>query len=64
MRHNLTPEELRVAVLVRNGRTTKEIAEILSLAKGSIDIHRNNIRRKLGLNGRKTGLQSHLETLV
>jgi len=60
---NLTPKELKVAALVRNGRTTKEIAAILSVATGSIDIHRNNIRKKLGLNSRKTNLQSHLDTL-
>jgi PAS domain S-box-containing protein len=61
---NLSPKELKVAALVRNGRSTKEIAKILGLAAGSIDIHRNNIRRKLGLNGRRTSLQSHLVTLV
>ena len=61
---NLTPKELKVAALVRNGRNTKEIAEILSVATGSIDMHRNNIRKKLGLNSRKTNLQSHLETLA
>ena len=61
---NLTPQELKVAALVRDGRTTKEIAEILNVATGSIDIHRNNIRKKLGLNTRKTNLQSHLESLL
>jgi DNA-binding CsgD family transcriptional regulator len=60
---NLTPQELKVAAFVRNGITTKEIAETLGLATGSIDIHRNNIRKKLGLNSRKANLQSHLETL-
>jgi PAS domain S-box-containing protein len=61
---NLTPKELKVAALVRNGKSTKEIGKILGLAVGSIDVHRNNIRKKLGLNGRKTSLQSHLVTLV
>ncbi len=60
---NLTPKELKVAALVKNGRKTKDIAETLGLATGSIDIHRNNIRKKLGLNSRKANLQSHLETL-
>ncbi|MBM4312917.1 MAG: PAS domain S-box protein [Deltaproteobacteria bacterium] len=61
---NLTPKELKVAALVRNGRKTKEIAEALGIATGSIDIHRNNIRKKLGLNSRKANLQSVLETLT
>ena len=60
---NLTPKEIKVAALVRNGKTTKEIAEILRIATGSIDIHRNNIRKKLGLGNRKANLQSHLQTL-
>ncbi|HBB17668.1 MAG TPA: hypothetical protein DCZ97_11990 [Syntrophus sp. (in: bacteria)] len=61
---NLTPKELKVAALVRNGKSTKEIAEILAVAAGSIDVHRNNIRKKLGLNSRRTNLQSYLETLA
>jgi len=60
---NLTPKESKVAMLVRDGKSTKEIAEILGLAAGSIDIHRKNIRTKLGLKNRKANLQSHLETL-
>lgn len=60
---NLTPKEIKVAALVRDGKSTKEVAKILGIATGSIDIHRNNIRKKLGLNSRKANLQSHLETL-
>jgi PAS domain S-box-containing protein len=64
IRHfNLTPKEIKVAALVRLGKTTKEIAAMLSIATGSIDIHRNNIRKKLGLRSRKANLQSHLQTL-
>ncbi len=64
IRHfNLTPKEIKVAALVRHGMTTKEIAEMLNIATGSIDIHRYNIRRKLGLSSRKSNLQSHLQTL-
>ncbi|MEW6335545.1 MAG: GAF domain-containing protein [Thermodesulfobacteriota bacterium] len=60
---NLTPREIKVAALVRDGKSTKDIASILGIAKGSIDIHRNSIRRKLGLGSRKVNLQSYLETL-
>jgi len=62
-RFNLTPRETRVASLVKSGRTTKEIAKIMGLATGSIDVHRKNIRKKLGLNNRKANLLSHLDSL-
>ena len=60
---NLTPKEIKVAALIRQGKSTKEIAEVLGIASGSIDVHRRNIRRKLGLTNRKANLLSHLESL-
>jgi DNA-binding CsgD family transcriptional regulator len=59
---NLTPREIQVASLINDGKTTKEIAKTLGIAKGSIDTHRKNIRKKLGLD-RTTNLQSHLHLL-
>jgi PAS domain S-box-containing protein len=60
----LTPTELRVADLVREGMTTKEIAQILNATTRAIDFHRNNLRRKLGLKDRKTNLRTYLMTLA
>ncbi|MDI9570113.1 MAG: PAS domain S-box protein [Pseudomonadota bacterium] len=60
---NLTPREMRVASLIKSGRTTKEIAKVLGAAPGSIDVHRKNIRKKLGLNNKKANLLSYLESL-
>lgn len=60
---NLTPKEIKVAALVRQGRATKGIAEILGISTGSIDIHRKNVRKKLGLSNTKVNLQSYLESL-
>ncbi len=58
--HRLTPTEIHVANLVKQGRSTKEIAEILNLAISTINSHRDSIRRKLGINKRKINLRTHL----
>ena len=60
---NLTRKEITVAALIKQGKSTKEIAEILGIASGSIDVHRRNIRKKLGLTNRKANLLSRLESL-
>ncbi len=57
---NLTPMEIRVANLVKEGKTNKEVAELLCLSKNTILFHRYNIRRKLGLKNKKINLRSHL----
>jgi PAS domain-containing protein/DNA-binding CsgD family transcriptional regulator len=57
---NMTPREVQVATLVKEGRTTKEIAELLHTSTAAIDFHRNNLRIKLGLKHNKTGLRIHL----
>jgi DNA-binding CsgD family transcriptional regulator len=59
---NLTPREAQVADLIKEGKSSKEIATIIGLATNAIDSYRNSIRRKLGLNKVKTSLQSYLQS--
>ncbi|NTW76935.1 MAG: helix-turn-helix transcriptional regulator, partial [Syntrophaceae bacterium] len=54
--------EIQIASLIKDGKTTKEIARALGIGEGSIDTHRKNIRKKLGMN-RASNLQSHLRFL-
>jgi PAS domain S-box-containing protein len=61
---NLTPTEIRVAALVRDGKTTKEIAETLGSSEKSISVHRNHIRGKLGLHGKRANLEAYLASLT
>ncbi len=60
---NLTRTEIHVAALVKEGKTTAEIANVLGLSEKTIQTHRANIRRKLGLRGTKENLGALLMNL-
>jgi PAS domain S-box-containing protein len=60
----LSSMEVQVADLVKAGKTNKEIAAVLGLAKNTILVHRHRIRTKLGLRNSKTNLKSYLESLA
>jgi PAS domain S-box-containing protein len=59
---NLTPTELQVANLIKDGRSSNEIAELMNLSPNTILFHRYNLRRKLGLKQTKTNLRSYLRS--
>jgi len=59
----LSPMEIKIAHLVKEGKSSKEFAEDLSLSKDTIDIHRKNIRRKCGINGKSQNLRTMLMSL-
>ena len=57
----LTPRELEVCRLIQLGRSGKEIADLLGISFETAQTHRKNIRKKLGLRGSTTSLQTHLQ---
>jgi PAS domain S-box-containing protein len=59
----LTPRELDVANLVKNGLTSQEISDTLCLSDNAVAFHRRNIRTKLGLKRSKVNLRSYLQNL-
>ena len=60
---NFTPKEMEVASLVKLGKTAKEISTLLNVSTGAINFHKNNIRKKLGLNKKKINLMSCLNSM-
>ncbi|WP_246805140.1 response regulator transcription factor [Desulfosarcina cetonica] len=56
----LTPQEIQVATLVKDGKASKEIADILNVSETTIHFHRKNLRRKFGLSNSQTNLRSYL----
>jgi DNA-binding CsgD family transcriptional regulator len=48
----LSPREAEVAALIAQGKTSKEIAEILVITERTADTHAAHIRDKLGLRSR------------
>jgi len=57
----LTPVEIAICAMIRNGLATKEIAQIRGIALGTVRRHRENIRRKLGLHNRAANLVTYLQ---
>ena len=56
----LSPREIQVADLVRHGRTNKESSGILNISINAVEFHRNNLRRKLGIQNKKVNLRTYL----
>jgi PAS domain S-box-containing protein len=59
----LTNKEIMIANFIKEGKSSKEIADIMHISKGAVDIHRYRLRNKLGLNKKKANLKSHLSNI-
>ena len=59
----LTPQEVEVASLVRQAKTSQEIADVLGVSLSTVSFHRKNLRRKLGLDSRSTNLRTYILSL-
>lgn len=60
----LTPRQIQVANLVKEGKTTKEITEILNISATAVDFHRKSLRTKFGIKNKKTNLMAFLTSLT
>lgn len=57
---DISPAELRVCALLRMNLSSKEIAALINISPGSVDVMRTKIRKKLGLSDPKINLTSYL----
>lgn len=59
-KYELTQREIQIANLIRLGKTTKQISDMLHLSCKTVDYHRMNIRKRLNISNTKDDLRSHL----
>jgi len=59
----LTPQEIEVASLVRQGKSSQEIADVLMVSVSTVSFHRKKLRKKLGLSKKGGNLRAYLLSL-
>lgn len=59
---SLTPTEVSICNMIRNGLRTKEIAQIRGVSTATINRHREHIRKKLKIANSEINLMTYLQT--
>ncbi len=59
---SLTSTEISICNMIKSGLQTKEIAQIRGVSKGTVNRHRENIRRKLEITNSDTNLMTFLQS--
>ena len=59
----LTRREMEIAALIKAGKTNAETASLINISEHSVSFHRQNLRKKLGLLGRKVNLVAYLNEI-
>lgn len=61
---DLTPKEIQIANLIRQGRTSKEIGELMGISHRTVETHRRNLRSKMGIRKKGECLASRLMSIT
>ncbi len=59
----LTPKEIQIANLIKDGKNNKDIVEMLNISFDTVKTHRQNIRKKLGISKKSINLRVCLLSL-
>ncbi len=59
---SLTPTEIKICNMIRNGLRTKEIAQIQGVSEATINRHREHIRQKLEITNQEINLTTYLQS--
>jgi len=62
-RVRLSPRELEICNLIKNGLSNKEIAALLQISLLTVERHRHNVRKKLRIDKKKINLATYLRDL-
>jgi DNA-binding CsgD family transcriptional regulator len=62
-RVRLSPRELEVCNLIKNGLSNKEIADLLQISLLTVERHRHNVRKKLNIDNERINLATFLRDL-
>jgi DNA-binding CsgD family transcriptional regulator len=60
--HSMTPTEIAICNMIRNGMRTKEIADMRGISEATINRHREKIRRKLKITNQDVNLATFLQS--
>jgi len=60
---DLTPAEIQIANLIKQGKSSKEVSEVLGLSPRTVETHRRNMRKKLGIRSHGTNLRTYLVSI-
>ncbi len=59
----LSPREMEISKLTKNGSTAKEIASALNITVATVEKHKEKIRKKLKISNKKINLATHLQKI-
>lgn len=61
-RWRLSPKEIEICDMIKNGLSTKEMSDMLNASRRTIENHRNRIRKKLEISQKNINLTAYLQS--